>query len=609
MTDLPSTVPDAVADTKRLKLKTLSSTLHILVSVEPWTNQDARLRGVLGRDRHKTAASLELDLQPGAGDGLYTKKRRRGKRLNQLCASTAHLLTLQRVLELVLIFFGVHLEGTGGLQCDHAHGFSKKYCSLTYPQDQVSDIVFSREPRLTPNESATPTIPDDLFQHFTPLQMCQPLWDFVDPVGNENCVVYVRLTGRPRARPGLAQRVLQRLLQAFGKKGKAQGKQSDHAHAVPTTGSEKRRRNDDDEPAAETSSRATKRHVPNGSDAAEGEAGSVQFEQPFEAGKPTQKSFRTRLKDWGAGEVCAVLGEQTIVEAAHLLPKRLNDHELAQEALEAVFDVQSTPEPTPGQLHCMPLFARHVLPIPKELVSMYDDEYLGLLLSVQLHKLMDTDYSLMMLCGASVLLGLPTTRTQLACFQPACPTIWYNREDEFDWDDMHQRQLQHEKEVRPRLGHHVPVHKWAALHLHAALSFFQHCMKHCEGTQELIQTLMNDAGPAGEVTSASNEARIELKESIDRPTPATPTSSLASRKAGQPLSASFEHREAESIVNDLLGQYRELQAAFEDDEDDDGGEVLKFHDDITAIIALCTLTTCSGPKLPSSAATTSTLSS
>ncbi|KAK0543782.1 hypothetical protein OC844_007552 [Tilletia horrida] len=698
MSDLPSTVPDAVTDPKRLKLKHLSSTLHILVSVEPWTKEDAQMVPPLDR-RSKEAASLDIDLQPGAGNALFSEEKRRRKPLNQVCASTAHLLNLQSVLELVLIFFGIQLESTKGLACDHAHGVSKKYCPLVPPSDKVSSIVFSRKPRPAPYGFAASTDFGDPFQDVTALQMCQPLWDFVEPVANEGCVVYVRLKARSQARPGLPHQLLRKLAQAFGILA-TEPEGADAAAKVPKTDSKKRKRDQVDQDAEGTRSVATSPalHIKNTSGTK-----SIAPKQPK---TPTQQNFRSGLKERGVGEVCALLGEEAIVEAAHLLPKRIGEPKIAHRALQGVFDTQLE-EPTPAQLHCMPLFSRQALPIPSKLDSMYDDKFLGLLLHVYLHNLLDQDCSLMILRGAAVVLGMPTSRDQLACFEPPCPTIQYNKEDKFGWKDMHQRQLQHEKEVKPRLGFDIPIQKWAALHLNAAISFFIQCMKNCDATQDLLVSVISDPdftdeviaphGPAPASSERQNEAantaangggtRSRAASSnaqapgavgggADRmsalyaqnssQTSSNTGSSSAgsapsSSSAGSALSAfdtnpmpsasdpsdadtspSSVHPslptvspecsptrkteqaqphptavngqteaelEAESITSDLIQQYRELEAAFEEDEDNDGREVLKFQDEIGAILALCMLATCAGSTRPATAATTSALCS
>ncbi|KAK0542313.1 hypothetical protein OC844_007823 [Tilletia horrida] len=526
--------------------------------------------------------------------------------------------------------------------------------------------------------------------------MCQPLWDFVEPVVNEGCVVYVRLKARPRAQPGLPHQLLCKLAQAFGivakeQKSKEQGN-ADAADEALTENSKKRKR--DDGPEGDEEAEGT-HLVPSQTKSAPSRKNATRTVSvtPTKPPKPSnsQTAFRTRLLTGGPGEVCAVLGEQTIVEAAHLLPSRINDPNIAQDAFVAVFGRQ-TEVPTSGQLHCLPLFVRRSLPTPKKLWSMYDDVFLGMLLSIHLHKLLDDDYALMILRGASVLLGVPTTRTQLGCFQPACPTIRYNTEDEFDWSDMHQQQLQHEKVVRPRLGRHIPETKWAALHLSAAICFFKHCMKDCDATQDLLVSVTNDPDSSDEVIAphgqapASGERQNEAANTAangdgtrsraassnaqapgavgggavrmstlyvqksSRPGSNTGSSSAGSApssgSAGSTLSAfdtnpmpsasdpsdvdtspSSVHPslptispecsptrkteqaqphltavngqteaelEAESITNDLLRQYHELEAAFEEDEDDVGEALLKFQDEITAIMALCMLTTCAG---------------
>ncbi|KAK0520779.1 hypothetical protein OC842_006998 [Tilletia horrida] len=592
-------MPDAVTDPKRLKLKTLSSTLHILVSVEPWTKEDAELEDVRQKQRSKEAALLLLELHPGAGDGLFATDGRRPTRRNQVCASTAHLLTLQRVLELVLIFFGVQLKATEGIQCKHEHGVSKDYCPLILPPEQVSGVVFCRVPRSTLAESAASTNPGDPFQEVTALQMCQPLWDFVEPVVNEGCVVYVRLKARPRAQPGLPHQLLCKLAQAFGivakeQKSKEQGN-ADAADEALTENSKKRKR--DDGPEGDEEAEGT-HLVPSQTKSAPSRKNATRTVSvtPTKPPKPSnsQTAFRTRLLTGGPGEVCAVLGEQTIVEAAHLLPSRIDDPKIVQNAFVAVFGRQ-TEVPTSGQLHCLPLFVRRSLPTPKKLWSMYDDVFLGMLLSIHLHKLLDDDSALMVLRGASVLLGVPTTRTQLGCFQPACPTIRYNREDEFDWSDMHQRQLQHEEEVKPRLGRHIPETKWAALHLSAAICFFKHCMKDCDATQDLLVSVTNDPDFTDEVIAPHGPAPA----SDERQNKASSGAADADRTSshgfcnGQTAQTEAEVR-AESITSDPLRQYRELEAAFEEDEDDVGEALLKFQDDITAIMALCMLATCAG---------------
>ncbi|KAK0536036.1 hypothetical protein OC835_002182 [Tilletia horrida] len=595
-------MPDAVTDPKRLKLKTLSSTLHILVSVEPWTKEDAELEDVRQKQRSKEAALLLLELHPGAGDGLFATDGRRPTRRNQVCASTAHLLTLQRVLELVLIFFGVQLKATEGIQCKHEHGVSKDYCPLILPPEQVSGVVFCRVPRSTLAESAASTNPGDPFQEVTALQMCQPLWDFVEPVVNEGCVVYVRLKARPRAQPGLPHQLLCRLAQAFDITGtkyehedddedKEEAQDEDEDVSVSSeTRLRKRKRDKDDEDAEGTHSVAANpaRHSKN--------ATRTVSVTPTKSLKPSnsQTAFRTRLLTGGPGEVCAVLGEQTIVEAAHLLPSRIDDPNIAQDAFEAIFDTQAE-EPTSGQLHCLPLFVRRSLPIPQQLVSMFDDVFLGILLSIHLHKLLDDDSALMVLRGASVLLGVPTTRTQLGCFQPACPTIRYNREDEFDWSDMHQQQLQHEKEVKPRLGRHIPETKWAALHLSAAICFYKHCMKDCDATQDLLVSVTNDPDSSDEVIAPHGPAPASDERQNKASSGAADADWTSSHGFcnGQTAQTEAEVR-AESITSDLLRQYRELEAAFEEDEDDVGEALLKFQDEITAIMALCMLTTCAG---------------
>ncbi|KAK0520778.1 hypothetical protein OC842_006997 [Tilletia horrida] len=556
--------------------------LTILVSDKAWARQDVQPRST------KEAARLEFHLMPGAGDAVFTMENGRQRTpLNQLCASTAHLLNLQSVLELVLIFFGIHLEATKDRQCTHTHGVSKEYCPLVPPSKQVNSIVFCRLP-WGESKPAASADPGDLFMNVTPLQMCQPLWDFVDPAAHSRCVVYVHLTARPRARPGLPHQLLLKLAQTFGIAGTAYEHEDENDRLSSESILGKRKRDGKNEDA-------------------EKERFKTQFRLAL---------IRTNR------EVCALLGDPTNVEAAHLLPQRV-DPEIAQLALESVFgpeglDSQPSTLPTTSQMHCMPLFARNALPIPEQLMSMYDDEFLGLLLCVQLHKSLDVDLSLMILRGASVLLGLPMSRVQLACFQPACPTIRYNTEDEFKWSDMHQEQFQHEKEVRPRLGFNIPVQKWAALHLNAAMCFFKHCMKHCKGAQALIQVLINDAEPAEEVippTSASAEARTDVTESaqVNLSKPGTPTSSSAARKAERPLPTSSAKQEAESIASALVREYRELEAEYIEAEGD-GEDLFKLQDEITAIMALCTLATCAGPtpthtRMPMSASSAAKTSS
>ncbi|KAE8219417.1 hypothetical protein CF319_g6883 [Tilletia indica] len=402
--------------------------LYILVTDLPPADKDFSR---LDKEHSKLAAQLRMDLQPGTGAQRFSPILGNAMAKPQLCPSTAHLITLQTVLELTLIFFGVRLTlNESKSPCQHRDKDGEyDVCALHPDPAQVTKIQFRFQRR--PGDLSSLADIDDA-------QMRGSLWDICDPVANSACWVYVQLAEYPQSREETARFMLSQLQYALSRPG----------------GNE----------------RGTKRKY------------------GVDDRTTLERTFRDNLLNIGPVK-CALLGERTYVEAAHILPARLPS-KIVRDAIRGIFDNHRESHVAP---RCKPLFQRNGYYVDPDMDSLYDSTWNGILLGPQIHQIFDNRQNLWILRDTMTIVGVPTTVVELWMFNCNCPTLPARSEDETMSTEMLNRRIEHERSVKPFVCG-IDKQKWAALHLVSALNFYNICMSGRGAVDRLLNQMTNSGG-------------------------------------------------------------------------------------------------------------------
>ncbi|KAL9939781.1 hypothetical protein V8E36_001598 [Tilletia maclaganii] len=441
------------------------ATLKICVSDAPAPTQNVSLF----EDR---TAVAELDVATDPGTFVA--------QLTGLCASSARLMILQTVLELCLIFFGVHFRVSDSAgSCPHNDKdelkSAEKVCALSCDPDKVINITFRRYRRFNPLKQHDRPVPE--LHKLKPRFLTQNLWNFLEPITTSTIVIYVQLRKFPQAHKNFSGWTLHHL----------------HDKFFPPS-----------EPTASTTPEQQRTSLKRKRTARE--AGPRYGKNDF------VEDVRNHYDD-----TCAVFAVTGIPQATHILSEE-HAPELITEVFTSVFKENSTISKFSCESlrYCIPLFAPGCYQFPQPWTTMSSAAHNGILVSPGLEILLQKKRSPWILRNHTVVVtGLPD-RDERSCFSPPCPSLLVHGEAAFDEEKMKLARLTHEEEVQPHECN-VPETAWAALHLKAAVSFWLYFMDGNTGTLNYLSRLRFQPTPEeveGDHLSSLAKQYIESREEV-----------------------------------------------------------------------------------------------
>ncbi|KAE8219416.1 hypothetical protein CF319_g6882 [Tilletia indica] len=521
-------------------------------------------------------AQIDIDVTPGTGTSTFCRLQSTSTdTVGGVCASTAHLLLVQTVLELCLIFYGVRLY-LPEKACQHDDG---KVCALKWSPKQIVKMEFRKRRRDLPplptsqnSETMENACERSDCGDIQAEDMTSSLWDFVKPVEHTACDLYIQLKANPIPRPNLPRSTLvslcRRIRTLQDTKGDVENTSKPRAIADADSiiGMRSKLPNQQSGMA-----KKRKRTVSSSQQSIADETTFADHQgNEHPTFKPWKVDFKAQLTDASAkhdSTHCAVLRDQGLLEGAHIVPKCMSAA-LMGPILLAVFETNTDEADIIHKRNlqrCIPLFCRDHYTFPPCWPSMDDSAHNGLLLGHSVHKLMDSRFNIFILRQVLTVVGRLQSHTELLFFHPPCPTAQIHSSDVKDitTDSIVAAQIQHETNVQP-FDCVAPEKKWATLHVRSAASFYCLFMEGKMGTLNLLdsmadstkaihhQTATDDlqTGPNGDQPSRS--LRSDRQQPQSRPT-AGQGRDADEEQSSDDSSMSSDEMERRALVSDSDG--------------------------------------------------------
>ncbi|KAE8244532.1 hypothetical protein A4X13_0g6520 [Tilletia indica] len=161
------------------RLQASPATLWITISTQPLEKTEVGKNLTRLAAMNASCAVVILDVKPGTGANFVHQPYSVGETERQVCSATARLLSIQHILELALVFFGIRMKPS--LLPD-----SPDKALWPYGNFRGAQIIRRRRPA-----QSTPIEP------LEPWHMVMSLWDFVEPLSNLDVVIHIQMEQNP----------------------------------------------------------------------------------------------------------------------------------------------------------------------------------------------------------------------------------------------------------------------------------------------------------------------------------------------------------------------------------------------------------------------------